>query len=69
MLHAKGELFQSLLQSRRINMIRTKNPNWRELSEAASQEQDSEKLMKLVHELNEVLRRQEEALMELRRRA
>jgi hypothetical protein len=52
-----------------MNMIRTKNPNWRELSEAASQEQDSEKLMKLVHELNEVLRRQEEALLELRRRA
>jgi hypothetical protein len=52
-----------------MNMIRTKNPNWRELSEAASQEQDSEKLMKLVHELNEVLRRQEEALMELRHRA
>jgi len=50
-------------------MIRTKKPNWRELSEAASREQDSEKLMNLVHELNEVLRRQEEALIELRRSA
>jgi hypothetical protein len=65
-----GKLSCSRVASvRRMNMIRTKKPNWRELSEAASQEQDSEKLMNLVHELNEVLRRQEEALIELRRSA
>ena len=49
-------------------MARPNSPDWRELSKAASQEQDSEKLMELVHELNEVLKRQEEALSAVRRR-
>ena len=48
-------------------MARPSISDWRELSKAASQEQDSEKLMKLVRELNEVLKRQEEARDELRR--
>ena len=47
-------------------MVRKTNPDWRELSKAASQEQDPEKLMKLVHELNEALKRREEALGGLR---
>lgn len=41
-------------------MLRTNDRDWRELSQAASQEQDPEKLLQLVHELNEVLQRQEE---------
>ena len=48
-------------------MARTRNPDWRELCKAASQEQDSEKLMRLVQELNRVLKRREEALSALRR--
>lgn len=41
-------------------MLRTNDRDWRELSQAASQEQDPEKLLQLVHELNELLQRQEE---------
>lgn len=41
-------------------MARTHDRDWRELSQAASQEQDPEKLLQLVHELNEVLQKQEE---------
>jgi len=39
--------------------------DWRELSKAASREQDPEKLMKLVEELNRALLRREQ---EFRRR-
>jgi hypothetical protein len=34
--------------------------NWRELSEAASKEQDPQKLLELVTELNEVLKKRED---------
>jgi len=50
-----------------MTISRRGNDNWREVSKAASQEQDPEKLLKLVHELNEILERQEEARNELRR--
>jgi hypothetical protein len=33
--------------------------DWRELSEAASKEHDSKRLLELVKQLNEVLKRQE----------
>lgn len=36
--------------------------DWRQLSEAASKEQDPEKLMRLVVLLNEVLKRREDTL-------
>jgi hypothetical protein len=35
--------------------MQSENRNWRALSEAASQEQDPEKLMQLVEELNRAL--------------
>ena len=41
-------------------MARIHDRDWREVSQAASQEQDSEKLLQLVHELNEILQKQEE---------
>ncbi|HET7440029.1 MAG TPA: hypothetical protein VFJ47_01910 [Terriglobales bacterium] len=41
-------------------MARTHDRDWREVSQAASQEQDPEKLLQLVHELNEILQKQEE---------
>lgn len=34
--------------------------DWRELSEAASKEHDSKRLLELVTQLNEVLRKQEQ---------
>jgi hypothetical protein len=42
--------------------------DWREISQAASQEQDSEKLLQLVHELNESLRQEEESRSNPRRK-
>jgi G:T/U-mismatch repair DNA glycosylase len=42
--------------------------DWRALSEAASREQDSDKLMELVEELNRALLRREKQLRELRSR-
>jgi hypothetical protein len=39
--------------------MQTEIKNWRALSEAASQEQDPEKLMLLVEELNRALLRRE----------
>lgn len=42
--------------------------DWRALSEAASREQDSDKLMELVEELNRALLRREMQLRELRSR-
>jgi hypothetical protein len=36
--------------------------NWRELSEAAAREQDPEKLLELVEQLNEALERRENEL-------
>ena len=41
--------------------------NWRELSEAASLEQDTEKLLDLVQQLNEVLEHEEQARMRQRK--
>jgi len=41
--------------------------DWRELSEAASREQDSEKLLDLVQQLNEVLEHEEQARMRQRK--
>ena len=45
--------------------MQTKDQDWRDLSEAASQEQDPEKLMELVEELNTALLHRE---VEMRRR-
>jgi hypothetical protein len=45
--------------------MQTKVQDWRALSEAASQEQDPEKLMQLVEELNTALLHRE---VEMRRR-
>lgn len=45
--------------------MQTEMKDWRALSEAASQEQDPEKLMLLIEELNRALLRRE---MELSRR-
>jgi hypothetical protein len=45
---------------------RNSSRDWRELSLAASQEHDPEKLLRLVRELNETLEREEE---EFRRKA
>jgi len=45
--------------------MQTKVPDWRALSEAASREQDPEKLMQLVEELNIALLHRE---VEMRRR-
>ena len=45
-------------------MTRSNNRDWREISRAASQEQDSEKLLQLVHELNESLEREEKSRRE-----
>lgn len=39
--------------------------DWRELSEAASKEHDSKRLLELVTQLNEVLRKQEQERTEL----
>ena len=45
--------------------MKTELEDWRALSEAASQEQDPDKLMELVQRLNRALARRE---MEMRRR-
>ncbi len=45
--------------------MQTEHDDWRALSEAASREQDPEKLMQLVEELNRALARRE---MEIRAR-
>lgn len=45
--------------------MQTRGENWRALSEAASQEQDPERLIELIEELNRVLMHRE---VELRRR-
>lgn len=45
--------------------MQTAGENWRDLSEAASREQDPERLIQLVEELNRVLIHRE---IELRRR-
>ena len=57
------QLFQ-MTMTRRWNM-QTKTADWRALSEAASQEQDPQKLMELVEELNAALLHRE---VEMRRR-
>jgi hypothetical protein len=56
------QLFKQM--TRRWNM-QTKTPDWRALSEAASQEQDPERLMQLIEELNLALLHRE---VEMRRR-
>ena len=48
-------------------MLNNPQKNWRELSEAASREQDTEKLLDLVQQLNEVLEREEQARMRQRK--
>ena len=40
--------------------MQTETQDWRALSEAASREQDPEKLLRLVDELNRVLARREQ---------
>lgn len=48
-------------------MVRTYTRDWREISQAASQEQDSEKLLQLVHELNQILECEEKSRVETRK--
>lgn len=42
--------------------MQTETQDWRALSEAASREQDPEKLLRLVDELNRVLTRREQEM-------
>ncbi len=42
--------------------MQTETKDWRALSEAASREQDPEKLLRLVDELNRVLTRREQEM-------
>ncbi|HEX7895329.1 MAG TPA: hypothetical protein VF447_14120 [Terriglobales bacterium] len=42
--------------------MQTETQDWRALSEAASREQDPEKLLRLVDELNRVLARREQEM-------
>ena len=48
-------------------MARIHARDWREVSQAASQEQDPEKLLQLVHELNQILEREEKSRIEMRK--
>jgi hypothetical protein len=48
-------------------MARTHSADWRQISQAASQEQDPEKLLQLVQELNQILEREEKSRVEARK--
>ena len=47
-------------------MARTPSRDWKQLSLAASEEKDSEKLLQLVQELNQVLEHEEKSRREAR---
>jgi hypothetical protein len=57
--HRKCNMHRQLQTSKGGNTMEAQNQDWRELSEAASREQDPEKLMQLVEQLNLVLLRRE----------
>ena len=63
-LHCYRQLWPNASVAGGSNMTRTCTPDWKEISRAASREQDPEKLLQLVHELNQILEHEEKSYLD-----